>query len=120
MGDNTLNEKLLVFAGFEFVRNATPSGGVYYDRIVQPDGKHIHVSELPDFPSSVDACFAHLVPICHKRLGSITILSTYDVDNSNWFYHAFIGAKGKGTAETPSLALCEAIEYLLDREGSHE
>lgn len=76
---------------------------------------------VPDFIHSLDACFKWLVPKLQKDYGLWSL-------KFNWF----VGIEGepchcmfdlplasdiRGNAETPALALCLAIEKVIDKEA---
>ena len=101
-----LNKKLAKWAGFTFF-----FGGWKY-----PDGtKGISVN----FPESLDACFEWLVPELYKQDYYYELLQW----NSGQ-HKAIINKKtaewavtvSDAIAETPALALCLAIEKLIDGE----
>jgi hypothetical protein len=110
----TEKEKLAKWAGFkyqrwggEYIRNHA-EGWIYPDNTFD--------KFLPDFLSSLDACFKWLVPQCHKKFGQVTVETMF---NGEWEYLASIGNERSGifTAKTPALALCLAIERLIDSES---
>ena len=73
---------------------------------------------LPDFASSLDLCFKWLVPKLSSNLG----ISIGKDGDRPYFYCRIEGAYFDSirlvkTAETPALALCEAIEQLIDKES---
>ena len=68
----------------------------------------------PDFTTSLDACFEYIVPKL-ETIGSICFNRTY---NGGWqadLGHACFFAN----AETPAIALCRAMEKLIDGECKH-
>ncbi len=111
-----LNKKLGEWVGFEF---SWGSNGKLYDhryiktfsfpkdfiarsRFFQPD-----CSNFPDFTHSLDACFRWLVP----KLGYYLITDTNGKEEAMvWLDGDVFEARGK----TPTLALCKAIEKLID------
>jgi len=106
MNKQELNKKLAEWAGFKW-----DGRGWHYPRV----GEKAHVvycPDLPNFTQSLDACFEWLVP----KLKYVII--------SNWNKKKRPTVSvfdGEGTcfmesAETPALALCLAIEKLIDSE----
>lgn len=75
--------------------------------------------DYPDFTQSLDACFKWLVPrlaewsISNKERDEGEVLPYAEIgyrnDSNKWSYF-------EEWAETPSLALCLAIEKLIDKE----
>lgn len=106
-----LNRKLAEWAGFKGTkvrRYLVGGSSELVNGWEAPDGK---LSELrPNFTASLDACFKWLVP----KLGG-WMMRNYDfgtaavvwIDNEESY---------KAIAETPALALCKAIEQLIDEE----
>ena len=97
-----LNKKLAEWVGFREQELADlhgrPEGnlGWYY-----PNGAWARF--IPDFTQSLDACFKWLVPrLSHYRL---------DKTSPNE-HHAYVDRKKSAWAESPTLALCLAIEKL--------
>lgn len=96
-----LNRKLAEFAGFTY------DIFIYQRHWKAPDGSSME--ELPNFTSSLDACFKWLVPAVgrskdieaerRQMVGNLLMSWARDV--------AFLG-------EEPALALCLAIEKLID------
>ena len=114
-----LNEKLAKWAGFIFVADvyvkAAYSSEGYW---IEPDNL-THTLNLPDFPHSLDACFKWLVHKLKKDINGYAEITIYEaplgqwgVYLSDWRYYE--------TAKTPALALCKAIEKLIDEEAKHE
>lgn len=96
-----LNRKLAEWAGFKL---DLWDGKAYW---VTPDG--FPGSSVPDFTHSLDACFKWLVP---KLKGLCYLDFTYqqelmcEISGDDWLYDA--------EGETPALALCKAIEKMID------
>ena len=110
MDEQELNRKLAEWAGFEFK-------GVKFGVEVVPQWHGLDYAswEPPIFTQSLDACFKWLVPKakCDVALNKI---------NAGWW--CFIRLDCQTTfdaqAETPALALCLAIEKLIDSYPSSE
>lgn len=116
--EKELNEKLAKFAGFYYfdlqVVLASPKDvaeeryrkpGCYY-----PDGSNCY--ELPGFLNSLSTCFKWLMPKLKRwEAGN-------NEDGSIWFRCALPDTTfpAEARAETLSLALCLAIEKLIDAE----
>ena len=105
-----LNKKLAEWAGFKNLRTR--------DTLSQPaeigspwlwgqaqDGAFIPL----DFTQSLDACFKWLVP----KLLSASMSWTAGV-RFLWIIEFDVDHRYEGFAETPALALCRAIEKLID------
>lgn len=101
-------EELAKFAGFNLVPRF--GGTDTREALWQyPNGDHSRA--LPNFPESLDDCFKWLEPG----------LAYYHIDNQDKPEHwAMVSIDGihyrDSYAETPALALCLAIEKLIDRE----
>jgi len=107
-----LNEKLAEWAGFTVVQSVSMGGEASVAQYLLPDGKH-HCWGCPNFTESLDACFKWLVP----KLGKVWLAYGLNDDTSSPLYKAF--ACNNLTcftifAETPALALCRAVEKLID------
>ena len=101
---NELNEKLARWAGFKYQSRS--------QSWTSPD--KLFDMRLPDFAHSLDACFKWLVP----KLGHVG-LSTQGCyfDVTIWAKDTDSEYDGIMTREaTPTLALCKAIEKLIDAE----
>ena len=116
-----LNKKIAEWLGWEF----------------HPDGVHWRMSSgvlgwsilknLPDFPTSLDACFEYIVP----KLNRISIYTDKRIGPKNPDTMTYGGYKATvevsinnvtqwqeiGEGETPALALCLAVEKLIDATG---
>jgi len=66
--------------------------------------------KLPDFPNDLNSCFKWLVP----KLAVVNLTTLY----LSGFWACVTGEHGTfdTTADTPALALCLAIEKLIDDE----
>jgi len=112
-----LNKKLAEWAGFIFDEGAEygipPILGLWY----APDNNQIGYPELPQFTQSLDACFKWLVP---KVVGG----DSYTVDirtekYQTWVHliaHYYMDKSYDTQDKEPALALCLAIEKLIDGE----
>lgn len=101
MENEELNRKLAEWAGFKRVKYTTK---IYK----YPEGNS---NSLPNFTESLDACFKWLAPKFHYD-----VLLSHAPDLSNW--HCDILGKSVyiGEEKIPALALCKAIEKLIDNE----
>jgi hypothetical protein len=126
---NKLNEKMLSFAGFLRIIPAKIDNAseppIYYNveyYIEYEDGVSLTTSNPPNFPESLDACFKWLVPKLYR--------DNYYYDLLQWDNGRHKAIISKATvewavtasdtiAETPALALCRAIEKLID-EGVND
>ncbi len=100
-----LNKKLAEWAGFKLEEYTTTGLVMHLKRWVYPDSKKYEW--LPSFTESLDACFKWLVPKLpagcllwyghNKGFGAVINFPHQEVDNDN-----------------PALALCLAIEKLID------
>lgn len=120
-----LNKKLAEWAGFKYGRfdfvsslsselNFIDTGWLSPVAIKEPYSSKDFLRELPDFPNSLDACLKWLVP----KLNHIE-LNTGMMNKrgkclvrvwKNMLQHYEV------TSTTPALALCLAIEKLIDNE----
>ena len=106
---NKLKRKLAKFAGFKKLPT------VFRDSSwMSPDGIYMLESRLPNFPHSLDDCFKRL-PVPSMSVGK-------DIDENGEVY--FIGVANLDglnnsygeDKHNPALALCLAIEKLIDGE----
>jgi len=108
-----LNKKLAEWAGFK-------KSSLYVEQWIYPDiGESGKLDELfddvPNFTDSLDACFKWLVPKL-KRVGLWTTPKGFfrweviSLDKDN-YYNSYYAERGN-----PALALCRAIEKLIDGE----
>ena len=118
MNEQELNKKLAEWAGFVFDEGAEygipPVFGLWYS----PDNDQIGYPEPPQFTQSLDACFKLLVP----KLDKARVL-TNDAPSGDRFYNGEVelySIKATVTSDTPTLALCLAIEKLIDAEVGGE
>jgi len=101
-----LNRKLALWAGFEIVEYISPDGSVAGRHWSAPD-KISGGPTLPNFTASLDVCIQWLVPkLCKFSLDydSLRYQETFQVDLAGI----------ETTDNSPSLALCLAIEKLID------
>lgn len=120
MNKQELNKKLAEWAGFKRKEKHTIGMLTGHWHYVAPDGSNIIDIEMPDFTQSLDACFRWLVPK----------LVPFNADNGIDRIISFTYCEGgdvqceiecgDGVAEwtdaNPALALCLAIEKLIDSE----
>jgi len=112
-----LNRKLAEWAGFTSIE-VYNDGFVGYTPVAQYD------SHIPLFTQSLDACFKWLVPKAREEYPNLSVTLFYDNmfaqketcrlkkwDGSGWQLLCI------EEAECPALALCLAIEKLIDRGG---
>ena len=107
---NQVNKKLAEWAGF---RTYLQMGNGSYYGVYEPNGD-IKVADFPDFTNSLDACFKWLVP----KIWSLNCI-IFDQSGAMICQHEVAESSAKdtlGEAEPYSLALCLAIEKLIDRE----
>ena len=114
-----LKEKLAKFARFKSIcAKSKPFEWLWW---LSPQGERLR--ELPNFPESLDACFKGLVPKLKSLLDRETArirLEYSQRKEGEWLFyfedyipHSHHYAYG----ETPALALCKAIEKLIDGAG---
>ncbi|HUW46153.1 MAG TPA: hypothetical protein VMW50_10220 [Dehalococcoidia bacterium] len=106
-----VNKKLAEWAGFVDTHRKFSSQSSYRgDAWLHPDGNE---KPLPNFTESLDACFKWLVPNIRYSLAK-------RIDNR---HESWVNELGHdiltyyAVADTPALALCLAIEKLIDKEG---
>jgi len=113
-------EKLAEWAGFRKGYWSLNNEELWLEPNMSPPSKvsigDEHLYRLPDFPSSLDACFKWLVP----KLRQVTLSNGLD-HPTKWMADVLAGggvgkllSRSYGEAETPALALCRAIEKLID------
>ncbi len=124
--EQALNKKLAEWAGFRLDATGVNKEIPVW---VEPDGKIPFTPaeyyldginyHLPDFSNSLDACFKWLVPKLPDYYITFTIYPDNIVEAYIMYYpngkdNALEEAYGQG--ETSALALCLAIEKLIDKE----
>ena len=103
-----LKKKLAEWADWEELTD-TPFGTIGFDPL-EKQGAVLYKRSIPDFPESLDACFKWLVP----KLYTLQITT---LENRGTTAEAQLNNKwGVGGNEAPALALCLAIEKLIDGE----
>ena len=100
------NEKLALWSGFEFEKNTTPSGGIYYNRICDPNSK---VCKMPDF-SKVDDCITWLLP----RVDGLEGVLFWPTTEGYWWSMSVIDIPFEGDT------LAEAIEKYVDWQSEDD
>ena len=111
--EQELNEKLAKWAGFkkwtEEKKLPWETIGVIYKA---PDNSY---NSLPTFANSLDICFKWLVPKLAQK-GYIVIVGSFEHNGYYAFAYYFLNPEPTQTipADTPALALCRAIEQLID------
>ena len=123
-----LNRKLAEWAGFS-IRSVWDTGFQLFKtpQKPSPDGAHYDEEEFEEnwykaistdyFTSSLDACFKWLVPkLFHKDIMVRTVHSS-GTPSFEGYLHRIGHGDYWGVAETPALALCLALEKLIDAEG---
>ena len=120
-----LNKKLLDLAGFKKA-NLHP---LYW---YPAGGASLSEEELPDFPNSLDCCFKWLVPKLAERynLDGVLLFIRWTIQRESLLersripggWDAEIWFRDRQNIEgiwaaTPALALCKAIEKLIDGAG---
>ena len=110
--DKELNKKLAEWAGFKYRPTEYQHSMQTEPYWEYPDGGWDF--DLVNFPNSLDACFEWLVL-------KLPYIFVFDLAEGVWacFIKGCDGAPNKteGYGETPSLALCKAIEKLIDGAG---
>ena len=118
-----LNQKLAEWAEFEYSHSNraknffTGALGRLVKFWVYPDND---IGELPDFATSLDACVKYLVPKLFEGGYDIYLFSddgfffAYMITNDLSHRRCFDSIIG---TENPALALCKAIEKLIDSEA---
>ena len=114
---NELNKKLAEWAGFHYQEEDGYHyrGWIYADSLNQ---SRRYISEL-NFTQSLDACFKWLVPKIDKTHHLTIELNWNRFTTELYLLDGFGSGKYVGEAETPALALCLAIEKLIDGECKH-
>jgi len=105
MSEQELNEKLAKWAGFEKVEYLNTSGEVCGRHWTLPDKSNGYPT-LPNLPKSLDACFKWLVPKVLTEIGrceTVVLVNNAVCD----------AVENNGEI---ALALCLAIERLVDKE----
>ena len=97
---NKLNEKLAKWAGFELDNRFQ---GLYWNTRTN------YWEGLPNFTNSLDACFRWLVPRLEKDYWIII-----DPPNKTVIIVYGFVQEAEGIGETSALALCRAIEKIID------
>ncbi len=108
-----LNKKIAEWCGFELIRGDYWKGYIQYSQYWQfPTGRQDNV--LPNFTTSLDACFEYIVP---KLLDKLWVDIQIDKDKVDvWINNGLRGSDvvAHCVDKTPALALCRAVEELID------
>lgn len=113
MNEQELNKKLAEWAGFRLLYRDLEDGRSWY--WVQPSGQTQSIQELlPAFPYSIDACFKWLVPEALRVIAEKgccpPIMKLFQL-----WYDELVSLTGdSGNIQKAALALCLAIEKLID------
>ena len=117
-----LNRKLAEWAGFENISHLAIKPHPNFVMWRCPDGGTIF-DNAPNFTQSLDACFKWLVPKLTniKQMGSrktVEIIRFFEFKKDSTWCHLETDwqAEFETIGETPALALCNAIEKLIDDE----
>ena len=112
-----LKDKLLKWVGFSFTDVDPGDGGCLITVLVFPDGHRGLYSEEPKLTSSLDACFKWLVPKLYKRKLWFEFLGD-GIVGYDFRIMEIAGNKPVSIyqGKAPALALCKAIEQLIDKE----
>uniref|UniRef100_A0A6H1ZRF0 Phage ABA sandwich domain-containing protein n=1 Tax=viral metagenome TaxID=1070528 RepID=A0A6H1ZRF0_9ZZZZ len=112
-----LNKKLAEWAGF-VVGKVKNKDSIWYNHALwtSPDGRDFTL-DIPVFTDSLDACFKWLVPKVEDPS-----ISVYKPVLGGNYWVCVLGEKGcidnvNASGETPALALCLAIEKLIDSQS---
>lgn len=122
MAQDTLNKKLAQWAGIKY----EPDEDEF--KVIFPDGDWYNIGhdwELKDedieprFTQSLDACFQWLTPKLIE-MDCYIQLNNGDYWTGEIWERAVVGRNTRhiGEAETPALALCLAVEKLIDEKDS--
>jgi len=111
MSDRELNEKLAKWVGFVGIRW---QGHYWLGYMVEPTNSPI---ELLNFTQSLDACFKWLVPKV-IRDAEYSVIITQNLAQSIGYIRPLQSGKQYDAVDnhSPALALCLAIEKLIDSE----
>ena len=109
-----LDEKLARWAGFEYIPNAESQ---QLDFWICPTGGRGLASYPPPFTVSLDACFRWLIPLIDAwEMAPIFSEDEIEVWVEKWTRQTV--HHGKATDKEAALALCKAIEQLIDAENA--
>ena len=128
-----LNEKLARWAGFTFEKQGSGKkiselyGWDVIDEstfVHYPDGGSGLLEDMPSFTDSLDACFKWLVPKLGTTLIGVDFIPPYrkqgewlcNVEFEKVYMGRFIIESYRAKGETSALALCRAIEKLIDNK----
>jgi hypothetical protein len=114
MNEQELNKKLAEWAGFKEIK-CYEKGNERYAYWIEPVSEENYGLLPPNFTQSFDACFKWLVP---KLYGFWLHRS---INCRDFYFEGSYGDADGAThynaeANTPALALCLAIEKLIDSE----
>ena len=113
INEQELNKKLAEWAGFTY--RDTPHGNCWTD----PDGMpHFDpLSRTASFPQSLDSCFKWLVPLAINELTKIGHFAPATMKLFQLWYDELVTLAGDSSnTKRAALALCLAIEKLIDNE----
>lgn len=101
-----LNKKIAEWCGFKWNSTFSIRTHGHYDT---PNGQILF--ELPDFTTSLDACFEYIVPRVFAEFGRAALEELLD----RWVEDILRGITSYDPKEI-ALALCRAVEKLIDGE----
>lgn len=114
--EQELNEKLAEWAGFALVDwekqvcgTAQPWISLRY-----PDNTYHDRNNMPNFTQSLDDCFKWLVPKLRSGASAYSRAITLYQCRTKWGCYLSEDKGRYSVAETPALALCLAIEKLIE------
>ena len=118
--ESALNSKLAKWAGFKLESHKTlarawgEGGGELFTLTYWTAPQDDEMMELPDFTTSLDACFKWLVPKIRELGYRFNLNSLQGGGFIVRIYEKPFDFKFAAEGKTASLALCLAIEVLLD------
>jgi len=114
MTDEAINKKLAEWAGFRYDEDGEFVNGMWANLSGwSRPGEKVRFPEVPEFTDSLDLCFQYLVP----KLDQLTIeWDTALVSTAYVYGDAADRVFSWADATSPALALCKAIEQLIEAE----
>ena len=119
MDEQVLKRKLAEWAGWKYKADSPYSRETSYGW--QAPNDWLWQNSPPDLTNSLDACFKWIVPencsVCFNHMkGNVVCLLT--IPKGTGIYGSYVISSGKVSKGEDALALCLAIEKLIDGESS--
>jgi hypothetical protein len=116
MTDEAINKKLAEWAGFRYDEDGEFVNGMWANLSGwSRPGEKVRFPEVPEFTDSLDLCFQYLVPkLVDYYLDMLSLDGT--IQHHAAVLSTWASVLHTASATSPALALCKAIEQLIEAE----